>query len=181
MWAAAWCKLNITPPPKFPMIHKSIHQLSTMGDANDDVVHSARENMLVEDLLRNCHNLLHELEEFRTFLTQHKKEHTVEIRQFRNSVQSELKSLEKVPLPAPPISSSEINQVRSYQPQTQHPTVQSTRSVPRTSLSTPPSGPPRSAAAGSWLSIRGFIGIWTRRTKASEMGSSGGGVRWWIL
>lgn len=50
----------------------------------------------VEDLLARCHVLLNELEEFRTFLAERKKEHTVELRQFRSSVQSELKSLEKV-------------------------------------------------------------------------------------
>ena len=50
----------------------------------------------VEDLLARCHALLNELEEFRTFLAERKKEHTVELRQFRSSVQSELKSLEKV-------------------------------------------------------------------------------------
>ena len=61
----------------------------------------------VEDLLAKCHALLDELEEFRTFLVERKKEHTVELRQFRSSVQSELKSLEKV-------RSSAFVQSRSY-------------------------------------------------------------------
>lgn len=56
----------------------------------------------VEDLLCNCHALLHELEAFRTFLVERKQEHPVEIRQFRNAVQSELKSLEKVRAFTPP-------------------------------------------------------------------------------
>lgn len=75
-----------------------------MGDTDGDPTHSAQSDTVrVEDLLRKCHALLNELEAFRTFLVQRKKEHTVEIRQFRNSVQSELKSLEKVrPLTSAP-------------------------------------------------------------------------------
>lgn len=40
--------------------------------------------------------MLSELEEFRVFLSEQKKENIVDIRQFHNSVRSELKSLEKV-------------------------------------------------------------------------------------
>ena len=47
-------------------------------------------------LLTKCHELLDELEKFQAFLLQEKKENTVQLRQFRNSVISELKSLEKV-------------------------------------------------------------------------------------
>ena len=50
----------------------------------------------VDTLLAKCHELLGELEDFRKFLVEQKKEHTVELRQFRNSVTSELKSLERV-------------------------------------------------------------------------------------
>ena len=50
----------------------------------------------VDALLAKCHELLNELECFCKFLVQQKKEHTVELRQFRNSVASELKSLERV-------------------------------------------------------------------------------------
>ena len=50
----------------------------------------------VDTLLTRCHVLLNELEQFQTFLIEHKKKHTVELRQFRNAVGSELKSLEKV-------------------------------------------------------------------------------------
>lgn len=50
----------------------------------------------VEGLLARCHALLGELEDFRRYLAEHKKEHAVELRQFRNSVTSELKSLERV-------------------------------------------------------------------------------------
>ncbi len=68
-----------------------------MGDGNDELrPHVQKDTVRVEDLLHNCHALLNELEAFRTFLVQRRKEHTVEIRQFRNSVQAELKSLEKV-------------------------------------------------------------------------------------
>ena len=55
-----------------------------------------KEKPFVENLLAKCHTLLNELEEFRTFLAERNKEHTVELRQFRSSVLSELKSLEKV-------------------------------------------------------------------------------------
>jgi len=70
----------------------------TMSDTDGDDARLAHdETVMVEDLVQKCHGLLKELEDFRTFLVQRKKEHTVEIRQFRNSVQSELKSLAKVP------------------------------------------------------------------------------------
>lgn len=49
-----------------------------------------------EQLLQKCHHLLSELEELQAFITERKKEHAVDIRQFQNSVRSELKSLEKV-------------------------------------------------------------------------------------
>lgn len=56
----------------------------------------ADNTVLVEDLLERCHDLLKELEEFKAFLVEQKKENAVELRQFCNSVASELKSLEKV-------------------------------------------------------------------------------------
>ncbi|MCJ1357072.1 MAG: hypothetical protein MMC33_007068 [Icmadophila ericetorum] len=66
----------------------------------------------VEDLLARCHALLHELSEFRQHLIEHKKEHTVELRQFRNSVTSELKSLEKLSK-ADPTAERTIHTLRS--------------------------------------------------------------------
>ena len=54
----------------------------------------------VDLFLEQCHGLLHELEEFQDFLVEQKKEHTVELRQFRNSINSELKSLQKVLIPS---------------------------------------------------------------------------------
>lgn len=71
---------------------------STMTSAQEgDKPHSAQnEPLLVEDLLQKCQTLLNEVQDFWSFLVQCKKEHTVEIRQFRNSVQSELKSISKV-------------------------------------------------------------------------------------
>lgn len=61
---------------------------------------------LGEDLLKKCHNLLDELQEFRSFLAEQNREKEVDIRQFQNSVQSELKSLEKVRKSTPPNFSS---------------------------------------------------------------------------
>lgn len=57
---------------------------------------SADGTLLVEDLLKRCHDLLSELDQFRTFLVESKKLNAVEIRQFHNSVLAELKSLERV-------------------------------------------------------------------------------------
>ena len=50
----------------------------------------------VDDLLIQCHRLLKELELFQEFLVERKREHTVELRQFRSSIISELKSLQRV-------------------------------------------------------------------------------------
>lgn len=56
--------------------------------------------VIAEELLSQCHQLLSELEEFRIFLTERRKEQIVDIRQFHNSVRSELKSLERVRKPS---------------------------------------------------------------------------------
>ena len=50
----------------------------------------------VDDLLAKCRGLLKELEQFQEYLREWNKEQTVELRPFRNSIQSELKSLERV-------------------------------------------------------------------------------------
>lgn len=77
-----------------------------MVAGDGELIHPVQtDTVRVEDLLHNCHALLNELEAFQTFLAQHRKEHTVEIRQFRNSVQSELKSLGKVRAPTSPFFS----------------------------------------------------------------------------
>lgn len=47
-------------------------------------------------LLVECHKLLNELEEFQAFLTEQKKDRSIDLRQFRSSVNSELRSLERV-------------------------------------------------------------------------------------
>lgn len=52
--------------------------------------------VVAEELLGQCHQLLSELEEFQNFLTERRKEQVVDIRQFQNSIRSELKSLERV-------------------------------------------------------------------------------------
>ena len=56
--------------------------------------------VIAEELLGQCYQLLSELEEFQTFLTERRKEQIVDIRQFHNSVRSELKSLERVCKPS---------------------------------------------------------------------------------
>ena len=51
---------------------------------------------LASDLVQRCSELLSDLTRFQQFLASHKKQHTVELRQFKSNVQSELKSLEKI-------------------------------------------------------------------------------------
>lgn len=64
---------------------------------------------IAEELLGQCHQLLSELEEFRIFLTERRKEQIVDIRQFHNSVRSELKSLERVCKPSNVPNGSKIS------------------------------------------------------------------------
>jgi len=72
-----------------------------VDDANDDENTAPQSTVNVNELLAKCHDLLDELEDFQKFLVEQKKEHVVEIRQFRNSVASELKSLERVCITPP--------------------------------------------------------------------------------
>ncbi len=51
-----------------------------------------------QDLLDRCNELLKELDQFRDYLRTRSKQNTAEVRHFRNTVLSELKSLEKVRL-----------------------------------------------------------------------------------
>jgi hypothetical protein len=51
---------------------------------------------LREDLLQQCQALLSELEEFQQYLVKQKKDSGVELRHFKNSVITEIRSLEKV-------------------------------------------------------------------------------------
>jgi hypothetical protein len=51
---------------------------------------------LREDLLLKCQVLLSELEEFQRYLANQKKDSGVELRHFKNSVRTEVNSLEKV-------------------------------------------------------------------------------------
>jgi hypothetical protein len=51
---------------------------------------------LREDLLQQCQVLLSELEEFQQHLVKQKKDIGVELRHFKNSVITEVRSLEKV-------------------------------------------------------------------------------------
>ena len=72
--------------------------------------------ILISDLLQKCHALLDELNQFCAFLVDRKKEHAVEIKPFRNSVLSELRSLEKVRFytpssqaPLPPLTPKDMS------------------------------------------------------------------------
>ncbi|MCJ1478812.1 hypothetical protein MMC13_007496 [Lambiella insularis] len=63
-------------------------------------------------LLVECHKLLNELEEFQAFLTEQKKDHTADLRQFRSSVNSELRSLERLSV-ADPTAERTVHTLRS--------------------------------------------------------------------
>ena len=54
---------------------------------------------LADDLLIRCRGLLNELKVFQEYLEQQKREHSIEIKPFRNSITAELKSLERVSRP----------------------------------------------------------------------------------
>ena len=70
-----------------------------VNDANYEQTAALQPVAKSDQLLAQCRDLLSELEDFQKFLVEQKKEHVVEIRQFRNSVASELKSLERVCTP----------------------------------------------------------------------------------
>ena len=93
-----------------------------VNTTQNDETPSPSPRVKVDELLAKCHDLLSELEDFQKFLVEQKKEHVVEIRQFRNSVASELKSLERVCFP-PPVSD---------QPDTNRPTARIRRPNRRT-------------------------------------------------
>ncbi|KAL8829525.1 MAG: hypothetical protein Q9170_006127 [Blastenia crenularia] len=67
---------------------------------------------LAEDLLRRCYELLKELEVFQKYLEEQKREHTVELKPFRNSISAESKSLERLRL-ANPESDRTVHTLRS--------------------------------------------------------------------
>ncbi|KAL8737992.1 MAG: hypothetical protein Q9181_001174 [Wetmoreana brouardii] len=67
---------------------------------------------IAEDLVRRCRELLTELESFQEYLIEHKREHEVEFKPFRNTVTAELKSLEKLRR-ANPESERTIHTLRS--------------------------------------------------------------------
>lgn len=54
------------------------------------------ESVSSDDLLTRCHMLLDEIQQFRDYLTEHRKGKGVEMRHFQNSIISEQKSIEKV-------------------------------------------------------------------------------------
>lgn len=76
--------------PLFKMVeeHRLVNQGTTEG------------HTLADNLLARCQKLLHELEEFRSFVNERKaeQEHAVDIRKFQTSVNNEYRSLQKVPL-----------------------------------------------------------------------------------
>ena len=57
------------------------------------------ESIPIDDLLTKCHALVAEIQQFRDYLTEHRKEKAVEMRHFQNSIVSEQKSIEKVHYP----------------------------------------------------------------------------------
>lgn len=67
---------------------------------------------LADDLLKGCHELLSELKAFQQYLEDQKRDHTVEVKPFRNSITAELKSLEKLRT-ADPDSDRTVHTLRS--------------------------------------------------------------------
>ena len=53
-------------------------------------------DLTVDDLLSKCHGLIEEIQQFRVYLAQYKKEKEVDIQRFYNTILSEQKSIEKV-------------------------------------------------------------------------------------
>lgn len=51
---------------------------------------------IAKDLVKRCHELLNELKAFHTYIKECRREHTVEVKPFLNTVTAELRSLEKV-------------------------------------------------------------------------------------
>ncbi len=54
------------------------------------------ESVSSNDLLTRCRLLLDEIQQFRDYLTEHRKGKEVELRHFQNTIVSEQKSIEKV-------------------------------------------------------------------------------------
>ena len=75
---------------------------------NSDSSQNSAATVTVGDLLDKCRDLLSELEQFREYLAERNTEQTVELRPFRNSIQSELRSLERV------VTQSPIRFLRGY-------------------------------------------------------------------
>ncbi|KAL8940503.1 MAG: hypothetical protein Q9216_002790 [Gyalolechia sp. 2 TL-2023] len=95
--------------------------LSTIeDDTRETSVHSDRTSShgggdgteLAEDLLKGCHALLNELQSFQQYLEEQKRENTVEVKPFRNSITAELKSLERLRT-ADPESDRTVHTLRS--------------------------------------------------------------------
>lgn len=51
---------------------------------------------IAKDLVKRCHELLNELKAFHVYVKEYKREDTVEVKPFLNTVTAELRSLEKV-------------------------------------------------------------------------------------
>jgi hypothetical protein len=60
------------------------------------------------DLLQRSRTMIAELDEFRTYLKNQKKDKGVELRHFGSCLQSEFKSLEKVPVFATPPTTNDL-------------------------------------------------------------------------
>ena len=79
------------------MVHKySLNGEERLSDQLKDLNMEEMGVRLREDLLQQCQVLLSELEEFQQYLVKRKKDSGVELRHFKNSVRTEVTSLEKV-------------------------------------------------------------------------------------
>ena len=76
---------------------EGFENMLTNGSTHTEIT-STNGSALAEDLLARCQNLLHELEEFRIFMTKQRREQepTVDIHKFEASVATEHKSLQKL-------------------------------------------------------------------------------------
>ncbi|KAI4258615.1 MAG: hypothetical protein LQ352_001150 [Teloschistes flavicans] len=67
---------------------------------------------IAKDLVKRCHELLNELKAFHTYIKECRREHTVEVKPFLNTVTAELRSLEKLRA-ADPESEKVLHTLRS--------------------------------------------------------------------
>ncbi len=81
-------------PQPLANISSEVADLSLSNSAEDNS--AAQATVLAKATLQRCRHLVEELQQFQVYLEQHKKEHKLELRSFRNNVKSEMKLLDKV-------------------------------------------------------------------------------------